>query len=133
MKRITFKIVFAVFISGLLFTCGDPETKESCDANDLADDFCSQLNIDLVATFCSDGVSNSYYTYDGKTYTCTGVDASTCTKALADITAQMKIDQPNCFVKSTPEKLTAVKTKLSKTAEKLLRDVRLNSMMDKGL
>jgi hypothetical protein len=131
MKRLIYTVVFAVFISGLLFTCGDPEPEESCDANDLADDFCSQLDIDLVATFCSDGESNSYYTYNGDKYTCDGVAASTCTDALAAITAKMRTDEPTCFAKSTPENYTAAKTKLSKTAEKLLRNVRLNSM-DKG-
>jgi hypothetical protein len=28
MKRIIYTVVFAVFISGLLFTCGDPEPED---------------------------------------------------------------------------------------------------------
>ncbi len=132
MKRITYTVVFAVLVSGLLFTCGDPEPEESCDGNDLADDFCSQLDIDLIATFCSDGENNSYWTYNGETYTCDGVAASTCDDARSAMTEKMRTDQPTCFAKSTEEDFAAAKTKLSKTAEKLLRDVRLNSM-DKGL
>jgi len=132
MKKITYIALLAILFSGLIISCGEKDPEESCDGNDLADDFCSQLDIDLIATFCSDGESNSYYTYNGVNYTCEGVEASTCTKALADITAQMRTDQPDCFAKSTEENYAAANTKLSKTAEKLLIDVRLNSM-DKGL
>ncbi len=133
MKRIIYTVVFAVLVSGLLFTCGDPESKESCDANDLADQYCSQLDIDLIATFCSDGENNSYYTYDGDKYPCDGVESSTCTAARTAMIAKMKENEPTCITKkSSKENYTAAKTKLSKTAEKLLRNVRLNSM-NKGL
>ncbi len=131
MKRIIYTVVFAVFISGALFTCGDPEPEESCNA----EDYCEKRDdIQVFATFCSDGESNSYYTYNGNKYMCDGVDVSTCTKALADISAQMAKDEPTCFTakKSSTESVKALKTKLSENAEKLLRNVRLNSM-DKGL
>jgi hypothetical protein len=130
MKRIIYTVVFAVFISGLLFTCGDPEPEDTCNAEDYCD---KRDDIVLNATFCSDGESNSYYTYGGEKYTCTGVDASTCDDARAAILAKMQDEEPTCFGKKNGEvDLTAIKTKLSKTAEKLLRDVRLKSM-DKGL
>lgn len=134
MKRIIYTVLFAVLISGLSFSCGgDDEPEESCDGNDLADEFCSQLDIDLIATFCSDGKSNSYYTYNGEKYTCTGVEASTCADALTAITAKMRTDQPDCFAKSTEENEAAAKIILSETAKNLLLNVRLNSAMGKGL
>lgn len=128
MKGIIYIAVFAIFSASLLLSCTEPEPAESCDGNDLADDFCSELNIDLIATFCSDGVSNSYYTYNGETFECEGIEASTCDTAIANMTAKMKLNEPNCFAKSSTESLKAAKTKLSNTAEKLLNDVRLNSL-----
>jgi hypothetical protein len=131
-KRIIYTVVFAVLVSGLLSTCGDPEPEESCDGVDLGDQYCSQLDIEIIATFCSDGENNSYYAYNNKNYTCDGVAASTCGDALDDIAAQIRTDNPGCSKKNTKENMAAIKTKLSETAEKLLRDVRLKSM-DKGL
>ena len=128
MKKTTYITLFAVLITSLVLSCTEADPEESCDGNDLADDFCEQLDIDLIVTFCSDGESNSYYTYNGETYTCEGIDQSTCDTALKNISDQMRLDQPDCFVKSTPENFKAAKTKLSNTAEKLLMDVRLNSI-----
>ncbi len=128
MKKITYITLFAVLITSLSLSCLEPEPEESCDGNDLADDFCEQLDIDLIATFCSDGEANSYYIYNGETYECDGVESSTCDTALDDITAQMRVDEPECFAKSGKESFKAAKTRLSNTAEKLLMDVRLNSL-----
>ena len=126
MKRITYIALFAVLFASLLLSCTETEPEESCDA----EDYCEQLpDIDLIATFCSDGESNSYYTYNGVDYTCDGVESSTCATALSDISAQMMADQPDCFAKKgNKEGVKALKTRLSNNAEKLLMDVRLNSI-----
>ncbi|NJO89652.1 MAG: hypothetical protein HC831_12430 [Chloroflexia bacterium] len=77
MKRINYTIVFVALISGLLLSCKDKEPEESCNQTDIGE-LCTQLDIEILATFCSDGESNSYYTYNDKKYVCDGVDANTC-------------------------------------------------------
>ena len=126
MKRITYIALFAVLFASLLLSCTKDEAEESCDG----EDYCEQLpDIDLIATFCSDGEANSYYTYDGEAYACEGVEASTCATALDGIATQMRADQPDCFAKkSNIESVKALKTRLSNNAEKLLMEVRLNSI-----
>jgi len=128
MKKISYIGLFALLFATVLLSCKEPEPEESCDGNDLADDYCDQLDIDLVATFCSDGTNNSYYTYKGVKYECEGTESSTCDTALALITTQMKLDQPDCFAKKSRNDYETVKTKINERAEKLLMEVRLKNL-----
>ena len=60
-----------------IVSCDKQDSKESCDSEDVTGDFSCPVNVNAVATFCSDGVNNAYYTFNGVDYECTGVGAST--------------------------------------------------------
>lgn len=108
-------------------SCGDTDPEESCDGEDIAEDLGCPVDVSIVATFCSDGETNSYYTYDGNNYDCTGVEASTCDDAIAAIGVQVLIDNPDCVTKKSAD-YDAGKAKLSALAQNLLNEVRLQSL-----
>ena len=115
-------LLFSVFVVLTISfsACEDTDSEESCNSEDFADDFGCPADVDAVATFCSDGVNNSYYTYGGEKYECSGVDASTCDSALTQI--EEELISKGCSSKKSG------KIALTKMAEKLLLDVRENSL-----
>jgi len=127
MKTKNYFYLIAMVIGSILISCEGVEDLESCDGEDLADTFCEQLDIDLIATFCSDGVNNSYYTYNGVDYQCDGIEASSCESALSNITAQMQKDEPDCFAKKKSTDFESANKKISIMAENLLLEVRNKS------
>lgn len=120
--RYFFMLAFAVSFT---FVSCETENTESCDAENLADDFNCPTNVDAVATFCSDGVNNSYYTFGGTDYQCTGVEASTCDAAVQAIGA--KLIESGCSGKKSGS-IGDASIKLSVMAEKLLEEVRTKSL-----
>lgn len=106
--------------------CDDKEeNEESCDSEDLTEDFGCPVDVDAIATFCSDGVNNSYYTYNGNDYQCTGVDVSTCDDALTEI--GVALIEAGCGTKKSGS-IEAGKIKLTEMAEQLLAEVRAESL-----
>jgi len=123
-KRYFFLVmmIFAVaFVS-----CDEDEDDETCDSENLSEDFNCPVDVDAIATFCSDGVSNSYYTYAGSDYQCTGVEAATCDQALTDI--GIALIEAGCGTKKKSGAYDAGMIKLSAMAENLLDEVRTNSV-----
>lgn len=121
-RRFLFPALMAVAVS---FTaCGDDEPEESCDGEDLGAEMCSN-DFDAIATFCSDGENKSYYSYGGENFYCEGTAASTCQKALDDIAVKMIED--GCDISKKSSVITA-QAKMTKMAEELLNQVRLNSI-----
>lgn len=119
--------ILAMMIFGLAFvSCEKDEDDETCDSENLSEDFGCPVDVDAIATFCSDGVSNSYYTFGGTDYQCTGVDASTCDEALNQI--GLALIEEGCSTKKKSETYDAGLLKLSAMAENLLEDVRTNSV-----
>lgn len=108
-----------------VISCDKDEDEESCDSENLSEDFGCPVNIDAIATFCSDGVSNSYYTYNGNDYECTGVEASTCEVALTQI--GVALIEVGCSSKKSGS-VDAGLIKLSTMAENLLEEVRSKSL-----
>lgn len=126
MKKSNFLyMLFAIFISVSLISC-EELVSETCDSEDFGEDICP-ADVSVIATFCTDGVSNSYYTYGGDTYECTGVDASTCDDALLAIGIKIIEDNPTCSTKKSGE-LASVDYKLTQLAESLLSEVRAKSL-----
>ena len=115
-------LLFSVFVVlTISFTaCEDTDTGESCNSEDFSDDFGCPADVDAVATFCSDGVNNSYYTYAGEKYECSGVEANTCDNALQEI--EEKLIAEGCGTKKSGT------IKMTQMAEKLLQEVRENSL-----
>ena len=105
------------------FTACDEPVEESCDGEDLSEDLSCPTDVDAVATFCSDGINTSYYTYGGGKYECTGVEASTCDKAISDIST--KLIEEGCAGKKTA---SIGQEKLSSLAERLLIQVKIESL-----
>lgn len=116
-KKILFPILMALAIS---FASCEEVIDEACNSEDLAEDFGCPADIDAVATFCSDGITNSYYTYGGNKYECTGVDASTCDAAINAI--GIELIELGCSAKKSGN------VKLSSMAEDLLQEVREKSL-----
>lgn len=113
-------MVLAVAVVG----CEDDDDGESCDSEDLSADFNCPETVDAIATFCSDGVNDSYYTFNGNDYMCTGVDASTCDDALNQIGAALL--EVGCGSKKSGYEAGMIK--LSAMAENLLEEVRTGSV-----
>ncbi len=111
----TLRLLFPVLLGfALVFTaCKKEEAKESCDAEDYADDF--QCPNPTVATFCigTDANNPSYYAYNGTTYKCAGVEPNTCSVALAQMEEAMKA--VGCSAKAG-----SIEVKLTAKAEELL-------------
>ncbi len=119
-------LMFLAFVSVAFIAC-ETEDAETCDGEDIAEDFCPNLDISIIATFCTDGVNKSYYTYSGENYYCDGVDANTCNTALQNIGKQIIIDHPDCITKKSGG-VNLVYIKLNKMAENLLTEVRNKSL-----
>lgn len=119
------KILFPVLVAAVVAfsACGGEDPVESCDGEDIGADLCSN-DFSAVATFCTDGENNSYYTYGGDDFMCTGVEASTCSAALDSIA--VKIIESGCETGKSAEIMA--KANLSKMAEKLLEEVRVQSI-----
>lgn len=124
MKAKKYVYLLAMILTFGLVSC-ETDPGESCDGEDLSSDFSCPTNVDAVATFCSDGVSNSYYTYGGNDYYCTGVDASTCDDAIAAIGTALI--EAGCSGKKSGS-IDAAQLKLSELAENLLEEVRTQSL-----
>ncbi len=124
----TFKYLMPAFIAVLVyFTSCTPADTNSCDSENLSSDFNCPTNVDAVATFCSDGVNNSYYTYNGDKYECTGIEASTCDSAINAI--GVKLIEAGCGSKKSAS-LDAMNIKLSAMAERLLLEAKNKSLCD---
>lgn len=122
-KRYFLWIIMA--FSVLIVSCEETKDAETCDSEDFAEDFGCPVDVDAVASFCTDGVNNSYYTYNGTNYMCTGVDASTCESALSQI--ELILINAGCSTKKSSE-ISQGKVKLSQMAEQLLDEVRNESI-----
>lgn len=121
------KYLFVSFVacSALLSSCDKTPEAPSCKGEDLGKQFCQATKIEAVADFCSDGVNKSYYTYNGKKYECTGVEASTCSAAQEAIATEiMKID--GCVTKSNEG--IDLEVVLSKLAQEVLLEVKSESL-----
>lgn len=127
MKTKRYLFLIMMVISALVVSCADEKDPDSCDSEDLSADFGCPVNVDAIATFCSDGVSNSYYTYNGTDYQCTGVEAATCDAALDQIGAALI--EAGCGAKKSG-KIDAGLIELSAMAERLLDEVRCQSICD---
>jgi hypothetical protein len=106
----------------------DEDPTETCDSEDLAEDYNCPIDVDAIATFCADGVSDSYYTYNGEDYSCTGVDVSTCDGAIDQISDALI--EAGCGDKKKSGSMESGKIKLSQMAENLLAEVRLGSLYE---
>lgn len=121
MKKYFFLILTAFAFT---FSSCDKKVEESCDGENMKDDF--NCNFDVMVTFCSDGENKSYYTYDGNKYECTGSAASTCDAALQQLSAAFIAK--GCDGLSKSGKVDLVNIRLTEMAEKLLMEVRSESL-----
>lgn len=122
-QRLFFLIMMVLSIA--MVSCDKDEDKETCDSEDLSEDFGCPVEVDAIATFCSDGVNDSYYTFDGNDYMCTGVDVSTCDDALNQIGAALI--EAGCGSKKSGS-IEEGMIELSAMAERLLSEVRTESL-----
>ena len=122
MKAKKYVYLMAMILAFGFVSC-ETDPGESCDGEDLQEDF--KCDFEVIATFCSDGVNNSYYTYNGNDYYCTGVDANTCDEALASIGTALA--EAGCG-SSKSGSIDAGKLKLTELAENLLEEVRTQSL-----
>jgi len=126
MKTKHYFFLFAMALAVMFTACDETTEPESCDGEDIAEDLGCPTDVSIIATFCSDGVNDSYYTYNGEDYMCKGVGASTCDSALLQIGIQVILDNPECSDKKSAELPSNIK--LSKMAEALLTEVRSKSL-----
>jgi len=104
----------------------DEDPVESCDGEDVSGEYNCPIDVDVIATFCADGVTNSYYTYNGEDYACTGVDVSTCDGAIDAISDALI--EAGCATKKKSGSMESSKIKLTQLAENLLAEVRAESL-----
>lgn len=126
-KYLLFMLMALVSVAFVSCTEDDPE--ETCDSDEITDAYNCPTDVEIYATFCADGETNSYYTYDGVDYPCTSIDASACSKALDDIGLQLLEDHPECFTKKSGDTELAY-LKLSNLAEGVLAEVRSKSLCE---
>lgn len=124
-QRLFFLIMMVLSIA--IVSCDKDDDKETCDSEDLSEDFGCPTDVDAIATFCSDGVNDSYYTFNGNDYMCTGVDVSTCDDALNQIGAALI--EAGCGSKKSGS-IEKGMIELSAMAERLLSEVRTESLCD---
>lgn len=122
-KRYLFWIMMILAV--MVVSCSEEEDGESCDSEDVSEDFNCPADVDAIVAFCSDGVNNSYYVFNGTNYTCTGVDVSTCDEALNQIGVVLL--DVGCSSKKSG-KIEAGLINLTIMAENLLEEVRTNSV-----
>lgn len=125
MKTKKYFLWIMMILAVAVISCDKDEDEESCDSENLSEDFGCPVDVDAVATFCSDGVSNSYYTYNGNDYQCTGVEPATCDEALIQI--GVALIEAGCSSKKSGS-VDAGLIKLSSMAERLLEEVRSKSL-----
>jgi hypothetical protein len=125
MKTKRYFLWLMMILAVAVISCEEDEAEESCDNENLAEDFGCPVDIDAIATFCSDGVNNSYYTYNGNDYECTGVASATCEVALTQI--GVALIEAGCSSKKSGS-VDAGLIKLTAMAERLLEEVRLKSL-----
>lgn len=125
MKTKRYFLWIMMALSVLIVSCEKDDDAETCDSEDFAEDFGCPVDVNAVASFCTDGVNDSYYTYNGTNYMCTGVDASTCESALSQI--ESILIKAGCSTKKSGEVNPGV-IKLSQMAEQLLNEVRNESL-----
>jgi hypothetical protein len=128
MKTMKYLWMLLMVLAVVVVSCDDDEPTESCDSSDFADDFNCPVDVDAVATFCSDGVNKAYYTYAGADYYCTGVDASTCDDAINEV--GIALIEAGCGTKKKSASFENGKIKLSQLAENLLAEVRAGSLYE---
>lgn len=126
-KKILFVSVAVAFAFSLTFVSCSVVDSESCDSEDVSGDYSCPTNVSAYATFCSDGITNSYYTYNGTKYYCTGVEASTCDAALQQISAALI--EAGCSTKKSGS-IQMANYKLSAMAEDLIAQVRSKSLCE---
>ncbi len=124
MKTKKFLYLIMMVLAVFAISCDD-EAEESCNKEDLAEDFGCPVDVDAIATFCSDGVNDSYYTYSGTDYYCDGVDAETCDAAIQQV--GIALIKAGCGTKKSVN-IEVASIKLSKMAEELLNEVRNKSL-----
>lgn len=124
MKTKKYFLWIMMILAVAVISC-EKDEEESCDSENLSEDFGCPVDIDAIATFCSDGVNDSYYTYNGNDYQCTGVDAATCDDALTQI--GIALIEAGCSSKKSGS-VDAGLIKLNSMAERLLEEVRSNSL-----
>ncbi|MFO7843920.1 MAG: hypothetical protein R6V16_08930 [Bacteroidales bacterium] len=125
MKTKRFLTWIMMFFAVAIIACDKEEDAETCDSEDLTEDFSCPVDVNAIASFCSDGVNNSYYTFNGVDYQCDGVSASTCDDALNDIGVALL--EEGCSAKKSGS-MSSLKIKLSAMAENLLEEVRTQSV-----
>jgi hypothetical protein len=121
-KKYLFWLMMVLAVA--VVACEEEDDGDTCDSDDLTADFNCPPEIDVLASFCADGVNPSYYTYNGTDYYCTGVDASTCDVALNQIGVAL-LDE-GCSSKK--KSMEASLINLSTMAENLLEEVRTESV-----
>jgi len=126
MKTKRYFLWMMMALSVMIVSCEEKEDAETCDSEDFADDFGCPVDINAIAAFCADGVNNSYYTFEGTNYMCTGVDASTCDSALHQI--ELILINAGCSTKKKSGEISPGVVKMTQMAEKLLNEVRNESV-----
>ena len=106
----------------------DEDPIEACEGEDLAEEFNCPVDVDAIATFCADGVSDSYYTYNGTDYYCSGVDVTTCDDAIDQV--GIALIEAGCGTKKKSASMENGKIKLTQLAENLLAEVRSESLYE---
>jgi len=113
-------------LSVLIVSCEEKEDAETCDSEDFAADFGCPTDVNAIASFCTDGLNDSYYTYNGTNYMCTGVDVSTCDSALHQI--ELLLIDAGCSTKKKSGGVSPGIVKMSQMAQNLLDEVRNESL-----
>lgn len=126
MKTKKYLIWMMMILSVLVIACDkDDEAEETCDSEDVSEDLSCPIDVNTIASFCSDGESDSYYVFNGNNYYCDGVSVETCDDALYDI--GIALLEAGCGEKKSGN-IENVKIKLSDMAKKLLEEVREESV-----
>ena len=129
MKTKKYLWMLMMVLAAFVVSCDkDEDPIEACEGEDLAEDFNCPVDVDAIATFCADGVSDSYYTYNGTDYYCTGVEASTCDGAITQV--GIALIEAGCGTKKKSGSMENGLIKLSQMAENLLAEVRSESLYD---
>ena len=126
MKTKKYLIWVMMILAAFIISCdNEDDAVESCDSEDVSEDLSCPTDVNTIASFCSDGESDSYYVFNGTNYYCEGVDVETCDSALYDI--GIALLEAGCGDKKSAG-IKNVKIKLSEMAEKLLEEVRTESV-----
>lgn len=124
MMKLKNKLFIVLIAFAPAFIACETTPEESCDSENFSDDFGCPVSVDAVATFCSDGVNKSYYSFRGSNYYCNSVAANTC-DAANDKIAKILIND-GCSTKKMG--YITIDSQLSDMANELLNEVRLKSV-----